>query len=187
MERKGEKSMINRIIDEINSALDHNLYFSALALALVLPDSCAKVEFPAVKSSKKRYKDWYKRYVGDSIFDANGLPNIDEDVAYSLRCSFLHEGNPNVEAKYGIDKFELMFQEKSILPDVEEIDDTTTIINVKYVDVFGTDNKTGERFYKVNVRSYCEHICECVSSYYNDNKSKFSFNYSIVNWEDIKP
>ena len=177
--------MINRIIDEINSVLDQNLYFSALALSLVLIDSCAKAEFPTEKHNNVRYKHWYKKYIGDRIFDANGLPNIDEDVAYSLRCCFLHEGNPNVESKYGIDKFELMFQEKNPLPDVEEIDETTTVFNVKYFDVFGIDNKTGDKFYKINVRSYCEHICECVSSYYKDNKGKFLFNYSIINWEDI--
>lgn len=86
--------MINRIINEINQALDHNLYFSALALSLVLPDSCAKAEYPTA-TNKIRYTNWYKKYVGDSIINAGDLPNIDENVAYSLRCCFLHEGNPN--------------------------------------------------------------------------------------------
>ncbi len=177
--------MINRIINEIHSALDHNLYFSALALSLVLPDSCAKAEFPDEPYNNVRYKKWYKRYIGDSIFDADGLPNIDENVAYNLRCCFLHEGNPNVDSRCGIDKFELMFQEKSPLPDIQELDNNTTLFNVKYVDVCGIDNVTGEKFYKINVRAYCERICECVRLYYIDNKDKFTFDYTIVNWEDI--
>lgn len=178
--------MIKRIIDEINSALDHNLYFSALALALVLPDSCAKAEYPTETKNNIRYKNWYKKFVGDSILDAGNFPNIDENVAYNLRCCFLHEGNPNIESGHGIDKFELMFQEKNPLPDVEEVDYNTTIFNCKYFDMLGTDAITGKRFYRLNVRSYCEWICECVSSYYNDNKDKFSFNYTIVDWEDLK-
>lgn len=179
--------MIERMIREVYTALDHNLYFSALALALVLPDSCAKAEYPTERYNNVRYKNWYKKYVGDRIFDANGLPNIDENVAYSLRCCFLHEGNPNIDFGYGIDNFELMFQEKDPSPDIVEVDDHTTIINSKYWDMLGTDSTTGESFYRVNVRSYCEWICECVNAYYNENKDKFSFNYTIVDWENVKP
>ena len=180
--------MIERMINEINTALDNNLYFSALALALVLPDSCAKAEYPTETKNNVRYKNWYKNYIGDSIkFNDEGYPNIDENVAYKLRCCFLHEGNPNIEPGLGIDRFELIFQEKDPSPDVVEVDDHTTIFNCKYWDMFGTDSATGERFYRVNVRSYCEWICECVRSYYDENKAKFSFNYTILDWEDIKP
>ena len=34
--------MILRIIDEIEKALNHDLYFAALNLALTLPDICGK-------------------------------------------------------------------------------------------------------------------------------------------------
>lgn len=180
--------MIERMINEINTALDNNLYFSALALTLVLPDSCAKAEYPTEPKNNVRYKNWYKKFVGDSIiFNDEGLPNVDENVAYNLRCCFLHEGNPNIKSGYGIDQFELIFQEKDPSPDIVEADDHTTIFNCKYWDMCGTDSATGERFYRINVRSYCERICECVSGYYNENKAKFSFNYTILDWEDIKP
>ena len=179
--------LINNIINDIKSSLDHNLYFSALALSLVLPDACAKAEYPNEKRNAMRYKKWYKEYIGDSIYDSEDLPNITEEVAYNLRCCFLHEGNPNVESKTGIDKFELLFQEKDNSPDSEELEDGTTLINCKYWDVLGTDNSTNQKDYKINVRAFCEKICERVTDYYNDNKNKFSFDYSIVNWEDIKP
>lgn len=177
--------MIDRIINEINLALEYNLYFSALSLSMVLIDACGKAEYPNLKIGV-RFKDWYKNYVGDRIFDTNGLPNINEKVAYSLRCCLLHEGNPNVESKHGIDKFELIFQEKDSSPDTIEVDDHTTIINCKYWDMYGIDSNTGDRLYRLNVRSYCEWICKCVSNYYQTNKAKFSFNYTIVDWEDIK-
>ena len=38
--------LINRIVHEIRMALSHELYLSALALALTLPDTCGKAEYP---------------------------------------------------------------------------------------------------------------------------------------------
>lgn len=32
--------MIDKLVDEINEALTHNLYFAALSLVLTLPDIC---------------------------------------------------------------------------------------------------------------------------------------------------
>lgn len=53
--------MINRLIDEINMALSHELYFATLSLALTLPDICGKAEYPD-KGSTRRYKLWYDEY-----------------------------------------------------------------------------------------------------------------------------
>lgn len=38
-------------------ALSHELYLSALALALTLPDTCGKAEYPNEKYSGARYKN----------------------------------------------------------------------------------------------------------------------------------
>lgn len=53
--------MINRLIDEINMALSHELYFATLSLALTLPDICGKAEYPD-NGSTRRYKLWYDEY-----------------------------------------------------------------------------------------------------------------------------
>lgn len=177
--------MINKLIDEIYSALDHELYLAALALALILPDSCARVEYPTANNNT-RYKNWYKQYIGGRLLNPDGLPDIDENVAYSLRCCFLHEGNPNIGEGHGIDKFELMFQKKVPGPDFEVLEDGSIAFYFKYFDMMGEDHETGQYFYRINVRSYCEQICECVSEYYEKNKDKFSFNYTIVDWKDVK-
>ena len=50
--------MINKLVEDINKALDNEAYFSALSLALTLPDICGKAEFPETKSGR-RYIDWY--------------------------------------------------------------------------------------------------------------------------------
>ena len=177
--------MIERLINEINLALDHNLYFSALALTLILPDACARVEYPN-KIPSERYKIWYKTYIGNRIIASEECPNIDETVAYNIRCCFLHEGNPNVNDKSKISKLELIFQDKDPSPDIE-IKENNIIINLKYFDMYCTDSTTGDKIYRLNVRSYCEWVCKHVIEYYNNNKDKFSFDYTVVDWDEIKP
>lgn len=55
--------MINKLVEDINKALDNEAYFSALSLALTLPDICGKAEFPETKSGR-RYIDWYDEHIG---------------------------------------------------------------------------------------------------------------------------
>ena len=55
--------MIDRIVHEIRMALSHELYLSALALALTLPDTCGKAEYPNEDYNGVRYKNWCSQYV----------------------------------------------------------------------------------------------------------------------------
>lgn len=94
--------MILRIIDEIEKALSHDLYFAALNLALTLPDICGKAEYPDLRTGE-RYKKWYDENVGVTekppkcTEDEPEMPYLSGEVVYSLRCSLLHEGNPNLQ------------------------------------------------------------------------------------------
>lgn len=81
--------MVQRIVDDIRAALDHDLYFAALSTALTLPDICGKAEYPNEKSSKKRYIDWYNKEIG--YYEKNphqttdeGMPYLSGSVIYSL-------------------------------------------------------------------------------------------------------
>lgn len=47
----------------MNKALDNDCFFSALSLALTLPDICGKAKYPT-DGNKKRYIAWYDEYVG---------------------------------------------------------------------------------------------------------------------------
>ena len=40
--RQGDETILIRLIDDINRALENEAYFAALALALTLPDICGK-------------------------------------------------------------------------------------------------------------------------------------------------
>ena len=47
--------MIDRIINDINKALDAEAYMAALALVLTLPDICGKVAYGETLRNKERY------------------------------------------------------------------------------------------------------------------------------------
>ena len=56
--------MLQTLINDMNKALDNDCFFSALSLALTMPDICGHAKYPTEPSSKKRYTAWYDEYVG---------------------------------------------------------------------------------------------------------------------------
>lgn len=152
--------MIQRIIDEINIALENQLYLLALSAALTLPDVCGKAEYPNDRTTA-RYKKWYSNYVKDG--------NIPEEQVYKLRCSLLHEGNTDVEIKDNT-RFILMTNQ------------FTQSLGIDFCfneDVTHADG-SHEKEIKVYVGYLCTAICKAAQKYYRDNKGKFSFlNYEI--------
>ena len=92
--------MIDRIVHEIRMALSHELYLSALALALTLPDTCGKAEYPNEDYNGVRYKNWCSQYVITDRCDSPygyDRPYLNEEIIYSLRNCLLHQSTPNVE------------------------------------------------------------------------------------------
>ncbi len=180
--------MITELINDMNKALDNDCYLAALAIALMLPDICAKAKYPEEKSNRKRYIDWYDEYIGQyqKCPDDDKSPYLSGEVVYSLRCNFLHQGTPNIE-KDGIkedsckiDKFILVRQKKDKLGMYYD----TSSITIDLSKCVPT--KKPSRTYEVNIRGLCQKIEWCVKSYYNKNKDKFDFfNYSIVDYEEI--
>lgn len=91
--------MVLRLIHDIRNALKNDLYFVALSSALTLPDICGKAAYPDERSSRKRYILWYDEEIGKyekNPADKSNMPYLSGEVVYSLRCSLLHEGNPNM-------------------------------------------------------------------------------------------
>ena len=165
--------MLNRLVEEIDKALDNDLYVIALTNALILPDICGKAKYPKIERNSERYKKWYQEYIGqyEQCFKdkASGskMPYLSADIIYSLRCSLLHEGNPNVDKKYNL-FFRLIIDEKNSFG--------------IYADMASCNANL--RSYDMNIRRICMIICRASKTYYNDNKEKFNFfNYCIY---DIK-
>ena len=169
--------MIERLINEINAALENRLYLVALNTALTLPDICGKAKYPELGTTA-RYKKWYQEYIGQYEKDSkstDGMPYLSADVVYQLRCALSHQGNPNVEKeKTGIDIFELVIEEPqtwfAIYADFssrcQHADSSTTIS------------------YRVSIHRLCFILCETVHNYYLKNKQLFNFfNYTIIDME----
>lgn len=180
--------MIQRLIDDINKALDNDCFFSALSLALTLPDICGKAKYPNEKSTKKRYIDWYDEYIGayeQCPGEEGKMPYLSGEVVYSLRCSFLHQGNPNIEREKiqeeccKVDHFTLLTEKKkkfNVLSDSANVSEQ-----------FFNGKQLGEthRSYEVNVRRLCFILLACANGYYREHPEQFNFfDFTIVDLDE---
>ena len=180
--KKCLQQMVNKIVEDINKALDADAYLAALALALMLPDICSKAEYGDVKN---RYIIWYDEYIGDydkvgRIEGEEGLPWLSGEVVYSLRCNFLHQGTPNIdtcrikEESNKIDHFVLIIQKKNRFDLYASLSDVSK----------NNYNNKITRDYKINIRQFCLVICNVAKNYYKNNRDKFDFiNYTIIDWD----
>ena len=173
--------MLLKLISDMNRALDANLYFAALSIALMLPDICGKVEFPD-EGTGKRYKGWFDKYISPyekspSDGEANTeMPYLSGELVYQLRNAYLHQGNPNVdkdkikELQNKIDHFQLVIEPKN---QFDIYGDTSCVCD------------DGNRSYRVSIRRLCLIIGKTAEGYYKANKDQFHFfNYSILDWDE---
>lgn len=168
--------LIDRIVNEIRLALSYGLPLLALALALTLPDTCGKAEYPG-EANGVRYKKWCRQYVitdrSDSPYSRD-MPYLNEETIYSLRNSLLHQSTPNVEQskihepRCKVDKFELVISEHEYA--------TGDLSMVAY----GKDMHIVRRELTVYVSHLCHILCGAAEQYYKDHKEKFGFiQYSL--------
>lgn len=171
--------MVNEIIREINVCLDNGCCITGLSLALTLPDICGKAYYPTL-SNKRRYIKWFDEYIGQYEHDEEsakiGMPYLSGELVYSLRCSLLHQGNPNIkENEFGIVYFELLYnRDKSN----HMLSGSSQAQIIK--DENGND-KAVNKIFSISVRDMCWKICRLAEVCYKNNKEKFDFfNYNLV-------
>ena len=176
--------MIDKIIDEINAALSHNLYFAALSLVLTLPDICGRAEYPSY-SVTARYISWYNRYIGqydccpcDACKDAQ-MPHLSGEVVYNLRNSFLHQGTPNInsskinDATNKIDDFILVVEKEN---EFNIYSDASSVVSLEA-------GESLHKSYRVSIRRLCLIITLSAKNFYDKNRDKFNFfNYCIFDF-----
>ncbi len=170
--------LIDRIVSEVRLALSHELYLSALALALTLPDTCGKAEYPNEAYNGVRYKNWCSQYVITDRCDSPygyDMPYLNEEIIYSLRNSMLHQSTPNVEKskiqedRCKVDRFELVISgENSANGDLSMVS-------------YGKEMRIVHKELQVHISHLCYILCIAAENYYKSNKEKFSFiNYSLI-------
>lgn len=165
--------MLERLILDVDKAMDAEVYLAALSLMLTLPDICAKAKYGNSLGNKKRYTRWYNEYIGQyekspQEKDDISMPYLSGEVIYQLRCNVLHQGTPNIdpekidEESCKIDHFTLITQSKNgfeLYSDFASYDDYMKPV----------------REYKVNIRRLWLVMRASVLAYYRDNKDKFNF------------
>ncbi|MBE5766690.1 MAG: hypothetical protein E7335_05975 [Clostridiales bacterium] len=180
--------MINKIVDDINRALDNECLLSALALALTIPDVCGKAEWPE-KRNGRRYIDWFDTYVGVSErctceeCQKAQMPYLSGEVVYSLRNCFLHQGTLDIEPikvkahDNHIDEFVLVTERKKEY-------ETCALSYSVMTECDRNGNKIVKKRIRVSVRHLCFVLTACAKGYYEKNKDKFDFiRFSIMDWD----
>ena len=172
--------MIQELVREVDACLSTGCYMSALITALILPDICGKAKYPEMeKQTKQRYIKWYDEYIGQyekDPEDERGMPYLSGELIYSLRCSVLHQGNPNIDGKkLDIEYFELIWQEH------EGCNIPVGFSEAQIITVDGRE-KAIHKKYSVNIRDICFKLCRLATYYYDKHKEQFNFfNYNLSN------
>lgn len=166
--------MIDLYVNDIEKSLENKAYFTALALALALPDICGNAEYPNETSVAKRYIGWYDTYISKYNAPVDNEPYLSGEIVYNLRNTFLHTGSPNIDRSKvkketnQLDQFTLVLgNETKILSSSINID--TPLASI--------------RIMSINVTYLCRNICECALWYYHKYSERFHFDLRAIDLE----
>jgi hypothetical protein len=144
---------MKRFIDAVKKALENENWYSALIVALTLPDICGKIQYPNLKSGE-RYIKWFNNYLSNKYTHKIG-PDFKEHVflsgedCYALRCSFLHEGLDEIshqKCRKVLDSFLFM-------------------TGGPHCNFFNVNNQT---FLQLRVDEFCKDVCSAVETWVKD-------------------
>ena len=172
--------MLLNIVGDVINSLTSEAYISALTLALTIPDICGRAEYGLFDENgkkigtKDRYVGWYNEYIGKYEHNPNHscdeVPELNGETVYDLRCSMLHQGNPNI--------YDSEVQNKTF---ILEYEDPTNIIFNSWTSTasYRNINQNEKEFLNstliVNLNNLCIKLCKTAEAYYKENKEKFDF------------
>lgn len=112
---------MDKIAFAIEDAIEKRCFLPALALSLVIPDVCAKYDYPEIYKGKEEYNGhkgqgaayakWYDECIGN--YDADPLTKIkllDGRGCWKLRCEFLHSGSIELDDFMSVDDKHITFK-----------------------------------------------------------------------------
>lgn len=149
---------MNSLIKSIKNSIQTKNWYSALVVALILPDICAKLE-GGNKISSVRYPEWFNTYLGNEY---EGF--LSGNDCYALRCALLHEGTSDIErqkAKEALDKFVF-------------ISDGSHKVKINDSHL-GDQRYDGKSFLVLSTKKFCEDMVNAVTKWRNDDKVKKDF------------
>ena len=163
-------------IQHIKDALQAGAYQAALALALTLPDICAKVDNKMSETTKTHYIAWVDKNTDFSKLSAGALTSEAEmngTLIYSLRCAFLHCGNDEIKNQSAGQN----------LPHTQfEVAAPGSLGNGIYYSYHISGSTKCNRTVKaqVDAEAICELLCESAEKYYNAYAQKSHFDAYVL-------
>jgi len=140
---------MERVVQDVRSAVNGEAWYSALALALALPDICGYVESPRAGSGA-RYAAWFDREVGPcysvSVAGSPPVQFLTGNDCYAMRCAFLHQGEFDISdqrAREVLDRFRFVVPKSGV-----------TIHNNRLKNTL-----------QLQVSKFCEDVCVAVESW----------------------
>jgi len=152
---------MQQILDELKKTIDAGFYYSALTLALTLPDICSQLEYGA--SSRTNYINWIDSHMDKEAFSV-GFPNFEKvefngTICYALRCKVLHSISVDITTTDVYRKKHLEISElKLIKPGT--IDGGTWKYHL--------DNKNNIFTASIDTKYLCDIIYKTVLTFYNN-------------------
>ena len=92
---------MKRFTNSIRLSIETKNWYSALYLALTMPDICARLESPDGKTNGPRFVSWFDRYMLTNYRvqigrDPQPHTFLSGNDCYALRCAMLHEGTSDI-------------------------------------------------------------------------------------------
>ena len=78
---------MKQVIEDVRRSYEAGIYSTALLSTLSMPDACASIEYPGMRSGE-RYAIWYDQHVRHRLDLEHHLTGR---VIYKLRCGISHE------------------------------------------------------------------------------------------------
>lgn len=171
--------MIPVYVENVRCSLSNKCYFSALALALILPDICGGAEFPC-EAVGTRYIKWYDKYMVQKKNEfEEEMPWLSGEVIYNLRNTYLHQGSPAIMKKKIKDHVNQLDRFILMLGDGRKINSASFDIAVDL-----EDESISYKSILIDVTYLCNCLCDCALLYYENNKDKFSFMGTVITQEE---
>lgn len=167
-------SPMETLLDDLSRSISNETFYSALTLALALPDMCSQIENGLNSSNRNTYISWVDAYMDDDYFKVGvqGFEDIEFSgiICYALRCRVLHNLDSNINDAPVIQKqgssYTLILdlvQPKSILRDGKYMNDGWT---------YNINNILMEATASIDIMYLCNALYETVRKYYTNSTKK---------------
>ncbi|MCG2355676.1 hypothetical protein K4S27_11085 [Staphylococcus epidermidis] len=167
-------TIVNGYLGSMNQSLKENNYFSALVVAMVLPDICSSIEYSKEGKVGVRYKKWVRKYFipFTKNYEESFIKYLNETNLYAMRCSLLHQGSSNPSKQKGYNMKNKSLRVDDLLPMVNYANED----KIFPVEAHEIGNKKLYHHYFVDIHFLCE-LIEFATKKWLDESNKLNNDY----------